>query len=67
MAQNTIIGPLHFQLAKRLRSFSVSQSNVDSVKAYIANRAEHHRKISLQEELPTFLTTHKVDFDERYL
>ena len=48
-------------------AFSVSQSNVDSVKTYIANQAEHHRKITFQEELRTFLTKHQVDFDERYL
>ena len=48
-------------------AFSVSQSNVDSVKTYIANQAEHHRKITFQEELRIFLTKHQVDFDERYL
>jgi hypothetical protein len=32
-------------------AFSVSQSNVKAVTAYISDQAEHHRKFSYQEEL----------------
>ena len=32
-------------------AFSVSESNVEAVTAYIANQAEHHRKFSYQEEV----------------
>ena len=48
-------------------AFSVSESNVPAVKEYIANQAEHHRKISFQDELRSFLTKHGIDFDEKYL
>ncbi|MCF6312786.1 MAG: IS200/IS605 family transposase [Verrucomicrobiales bacterium] len=48
-------------------AFSVSESNVDAVKRYIANQADHHRKVSFQDELRSFLTKHHITFDERYL
>jgi putative transposase len=48
-------------------AFSVSESNVATVKQYIACQAEHHRKISFQDEFRAFLIKHKLEFDERYL
>jgi hypothetical protein len=36
-------------------AFSVSQSNVDAVKEYIARQEEHHRSASFQEEYVAFL------------
>lgn len=48
-------------------AFSVSQSNVGKVTQYIANQAEHHRKVSFQEELREFFKRHQVSFDERYV
>ena len=48
-------------------AFSVSESNVATVKQYIACQEEHHRKISCQDELRAFLVKHKMEFDERYL
>ena len=48
-------------------AFSVSESNVESVTAYILNQAEHHRKISYQEEIRKILKRHRVAFDERYV
>ena len=47
--------------------FSVSVSNVDEVKAYIAAQADHHRKRTFQEEYLAFLKKHGVEYDERYL
>ena len=54
-------------MAKRIRGFSVSESNVEAVTAYISDQAEHHRKFSYQEELRELLKRHRVAFDERYL
>ena len=48
-------------------AFSVSESNVEAVIAYIADQAEHHRKCSFQEEIRELLKRHRVSFDERYL
>ena len=47
--------------------FSVSQSNLAQVTAYIANQEEHHRKTNFQDEVRALLRKHNVDFDERYL
>ncbi|MFO1477669.1 MAG: IS200/IS605 family transposase [Verrucomicrobiota bacterium] len=48
-------------------AFSVSQSNWHSVERYIANQAEHHRKITFQEEYRAFLGRYQIPFDERYV
>jgi putative transposase len=48
-------------------AFSVSQSQVEDVRAYIRNQREHHRVKSFQEELRAFLKAYEVDFDERYV
>jgi len=48
-------------------AFAVSESNVESVRAYIANQREHHRRKTFQEEYRAFLVRHNVAFDERYV
>jgi putative transposase len=48
-------------------AFSVSQSKVTAVEAYIAGQKEHHRRKSFQEELIQFLRKHGVEYDERYI
>jgi REP element-mobilizing transposase RayT len=48
-------------------AFSVSYSNLDSVKKYIANQEEHHRKVGFKEEFIALLKRHDLEFDERYL
>ena len=40
--------------------FSVSQSNLEQVKEYIAHQEEHHRKMTFQDELRTLLRKHQV-------
>jgi len=47
--------------------FSVSQSNVERVKKYIANQEQHHRKSGFQDELRELLRKHNVEWDERYV
>ena len=48
-------------------AFSVSPSQAFHVCRYIADQAEHHRKISFQEELIAFLQRAQIPYDERYL
>ena len=48
-------------------AFAVSESNVETVHAYIANQREHHRTKTFQEEYRAFLERHNVAFDERYV
>jgi len=47
-------------------AFSVSQSNLANVKAYIAKQDEHHRRRTYQEEVVALLTRHGIDFDARF-
>ena len=48
-------------------AFSVSQSNMDDVKRYIANQPEHHRVRTFQEEFVLFLRRHGVQYDEQHV
>jgi len=48
-------------------SFSVSPSNLEKVKNYIAEQEAHHRRLDFQDELRSLLRKHDVEWDERYL
>ncbi len=48
-------------------AFSVSQSNVPAVCEYIEDQEEHHRKVSFETELLSYLKKHGIEYDERYL
>jgi REP element-mobilizing transposase RayT len=48
-------------------AFSVSQSLVESVIAYIEGQAEHHRETTFQEEFRAICKKHDVEIDERYV
>jgi len=47
--------------------FSVSASNLEQVKKYIANQREHHRQMNFQDELRALFRKHCVEWDERYV
>ena len=48
-------------------AFSVSKSQEDAVKRYIAGQAAHHRIESFESELLKLLRAHGVEFDPRYV
>lgn len=48
-------------------AFSVSQSNVTEVVAYINNQKEHHSQRSFQDEMRLLFQKHGMEFDERYV
>ena len=48
-------------------AFSVSQSDADSVVNYIRNQAQHHQKMTFQEEYRRLLERYQVAFDEKYV
>ena len=60
-------GFANFQWQGGYADFSVSQSNLEQVKRYIANQEKHHRKLSFQDELRKLFTKHQMDWDERYV
>jgi putative transposase len=47
--------------------FSIGISQAEALVQYIASQAEHHQKISFQDELREILRKYGVVFDERYL
>jgi len=47
--------------------FSVSPSNLEQVKRYIADQPEHHRKMNFQDELRALLQRHAIEWDEHYI
>lgn len=48
-------------------AFTVSESNADAVRAYIANQQEHHRVRSFSEEYIEFLEKNQIPYDPRYV
>ncbi|WP_050029132.1 IS200/IS605 family transposase [Verrucomicrobium sp. BvORR034] len=48
-------------------AFSVSHSLVDTVAHYIRNQAEHHQKMSFQDEFRKLLKKSGLQWDERYV
>lgn len=47
--------------------FSISFSQIPSVRDYIAGQEEHHRRVSFQDEFRQLLQRYEIDFDERYV
>jgi REP element-mobilizing transposase RayT len=48
-------------------AFSVSVSQLDRTIDYIRRQAEHHRRMTFEEEFLALLKKHGVAYDERYL
>ena len=53
--------PLYWQ--KGYAAFSVSESARGQVETYLARQAEHHRKVTFEEEFVAFLKRHGIDYD----
>ena len=47
--------------------FSVSESNCEQVKRYIAEQEHHHRKMSFQDEFRLLCKRHGIEIDKRYV
>lgn len=48
-------------------AFSLSPSHRPALERYLAGQAEHHRKVSFQEEYRRLLTKYGIELDERYV
>jgi putative transposase len=46
--------------------FSIGFSQVQTVRHYIAQQEEHHRRVSFQDEFRQLLRRYEIEFDERY-
>jgi putative transposase len=60
----------HFCWQGGYAAFSVSESQVETVRRYIQNQKAHHRgtrRLTFQDELRAHLSKNGVAFDERYI
>jgi putative transposase len=48
-------------------AFSVSRSNADTVRDYIARQEEHHKRKTFEEEYLEFLGRHGIEYDPRFV
>src|SRR5690349_1075437 len=48
-------------------AFSIGESGVETLKQYIANQKDHHKRQSFQDELRALLKKYRVEYDERYI
>ncbi len=60
-------GLASFQWQNGYGAFSVSAAHVASLKRYIANQEEYHRKESFQDEFRRLLKKYGVEYDEGYV
>lgn len=56
-----------FQWQEGFGAFSVSQSQLDKVIAYIDNQETHHQKLSFIQEYIGLLNSYKIEYDEKYV
>lgn len=56
-----------FQWQEGFGSFSVSQSHVSNVIAYIDNQEKHHHQSSFREEYLKLLRSYKIGYNEKYV
>jgi REP element-mobilizing transposase RayT len=57
----------NFSWQRGYGAFTVSQSNVQEVRQYIARQKEHHRKVSFRDEFIHFLRANGIEYDERFV
>jgi putative transposase len=55
-----------FQWQAGYGAFSIGQSNLASVKRYIAEQKEHHKERNFKDEFRALLKKYEVEYDERY-
>jgi REP element-mobilizing transposase RayT len=61
------VGAKEFGWQEGYGSFCVNYSSIDSVKRYIQNQEEHHRKHTYEEEFIRFLEAHNIAYDPRFV
>lgn len=48
-------------------AFSIGESGVDALRAYIAGQKEHHRTVDFKDEMRTFFRKYGIEWDERFV
>jgi putative transposase len=62
-------GPLYdlFYWQDGYGAFSIGQSGVENLRAYIANQKQHHQTLSFEEEFLELLNKYGMPYEERYI
>jgi REP element-mobilizing transposase RayT len=58
---------IEFNWQKGYGAFSVSSSQLETVKAYIRNQREHHKKRTFEQEFLLLLKKARVPYDPKYV
>lgn len=61
------LSPVRFEWQTGYGAFSVSQSHVDSVRAYIRNQEAHHQRTPFKSEFMQLLERHQIEFEMKYV
>ena len=56
-----------FQWQEGYGAFTIGQSQVETLRGYLAKQKAHHQRQSFEDELREVLTRYEVAYDERYL
>ena len=48
-------------------AFTVSEYQLDVLRSYICNQADHHRHKTFKEEFVEFLKKQNIEYEEKYL
>ncbi len=48
-------------------AFSIGESIVEALRAYITNQKEHHRQVDFKDEVRALLRKYGLEWDERYI
>jgi len=56
-----------FQWQRGYGAFSIGQSQVPTLKRYIARQRIHHQRVTFQDEYRKFLESYGINYDERYV
>ena len=57
----------NFHWQRGYGAFSIGQSQVSTLKRYIARQRIHHQRVTFQDEYRKFLKSYGIDYDERYV
>ena len=57
----------NFHWQRGYGAFSIGQSQVASLKRYIAGQRIHHQRVTFQDEYRKFLKEYGIEYDERYV
>ena len=63
--KSTVYADFHWQGGYGI--FSISPTHRPALEVYIGNQAEHHRKVTFQEEYRQMLNKYGMQYDERFV